>query len=350
MNLENHVRVVVHDLAEQARPVILGPGALARGRRMRRRRLAAVVASCAAVLAVAVAIPAQLLSGSLRQTGGGSGEYFIGNLSGGGDALDVAVSPDGETLAAAGGNAHTVILWSARTGQALRTLTGISVVAAVAFSPDSRRVASDSAVFDATSGVKVCGLGPSAYDVAFSPDGKLVATADGYDPFVGVRLYDSSTGALLRTLTTDYSNALAFSPDGTLLATINLVGGGVTLWRIATGEKVNVIDASHPGDVAFSPDGRLLAASDGNAIHLWNPTNGAHVRDLPAANALAFSPDGSVLAGAALNGSVQFFDPATGDLVRTLTGVDARGLAFSPDGQRILVGDGHGQVRVIALH
>jgi WD40 repeat protein len=349
MNLENHVRATVHDMAEQARPVILGPGALARARRIRRRRMTAAVASCAAVLAVAVATPVLLTSGGMRQAGGGSGAYFVGNLDGGGDALDVAVSPDGQTLAAAGGNAHSVVLWSARTGQAERTLTGISVVAAVAFSPDSGRVASDSEVFNPITGERVCALSPAAYDVAFSPDGTLVATADGYNQQTGVRLYDSSTGALRRTLTTDYSNALAFSPDGTLLATTNLVNGGVTLWRVDTGEKVNVIDTSQPEDVAFSPDGRLLATSGSDGTHLWNPTSGAHMRDLPAATALAFSPDGSILAGAAPDGPVQFFDPATGGLLRTLSGVQARGFAFSPDGQRIIVGDGNGHVQVIAL-
>jgi WD40 repeat protein len=130
----------------------------------------------------------------------------------------IAFDPDGKLIATAGGNDHTMILWSALTGNQVRFFAGDSVVSAVAFSRDGKRVATDSALYDPSTGERIASIGRGAYDVAFSPDGRFIATASGYSPSLGTRLYDQTTGQEIARLSNEYASQTAFSHDGKLLA------------------------------------------------------------------------------------------------------------------------------------
>jgi WD40 repeat protein len=174
--------------------------------------------------------------------------------------------------------------------------------------------------------------------VAFSPDGTLLATAsrDGT-----ARLWDPATGDRLRTLTghDGWVNDVTFSPDGTLLATASR-DGTAWLWDPATGDRLRTLTGhtESVGGVAFSPDGTLLATCGADrTAWLWDPATGNCLRTLGHAKRVwdvAFSPDGTLLATASGDKRARLWDPATGDRLRTLTGHKGGvwDVAFSPDG------------------
>jgi WD40 repeat protein len=117
-------------------------------------------------------------------------------------------------------------------------------------------------------------------------------------------------------------NAVAFSPDGQLLASASR-DNTVRLWNWATGEPVQLLKGhgSLVNAVAFSPDGQLLAsASWDNTVRLWNPATGEQVQQLEghgnSVNAVAFSPDGQLLASASRDNTVRLWNWATGEPVQ----------------------------------
>jgi WD40 repeat protein len=175
--------------------------------------------------------------------------------------------------------------------------------------------------------------------VAYSPDGKLLATAelDGT-----AKLRDAETGRVVRVLEDNPRgvNGVSFAPDGRTLATAGL-DGVVRIRDVASGEVLREFpgDGSPVYSVAFSPDGRTLAScGDDDKVHLWDARTGAsravlqgHQDDVES---VAFSPDGTLLASTSWDRSVKLWDVEKGREVATLTGhtVPALGAAFSPDG------------------
>ena len=186
--------------------------------------------------------------------------------------------------------------------------------------------------------------------VAFSPDGRLLASAS-HDKTV--KLWDVRTGELQRTLTGHefIVGAVVFSPDGQ-----RLVSGGwddtVRFWDVNTGKlKKTVRTANAVFALAMSPDGRLLASGGRsnehpeNNLELWEmPTGkprGLFKGHTDAVFSLAFSPDGSILASGSGDYTVKLWDPQSGTVKQTLTGEPGMGqvpdLAFSPRGALLVV-------------
>jgi WD40 repeat protein len=178
--------------------------------------------------------------------------------------------------------------------------------------------------------------------VAFSPDGTLLATTS--DDKTG-RLWRVADGTHLRTLTghTDYVWAIAFSPDGTLLATTS-GDNTARLWRTADGTPIHTLTGHTHGvnDVAFSPDGTLIATTSyDDTARLWQTADGTHLRTFTGHTStvygVAFSPDGTLLATTSYDKTGRLWRVADGTHLRTLTGHTewVHGVAFSPDGTLI---------------
>ncbi|TGO35832.1 hypothetical protein BHYA_0144g00010 [Botrytis hyacinthi] len=165
-------------------------------------------------------------------------------------------------------------------GSSIKTLTGHSdSVIAIAFSPDSKQIASGSLrgiinLWDATTGnLQKTFIDPSDWVrvMVFSPGGKQIAS--GSDDKT-IKLWDAITGNLRRTFIghSHRVTAIAFSPDGKKIASGSLYGI-IKLWDAITGDLQKTLTghSDRVRAIAFSPDGKqIVSGSDHKTIKLWD--------------------------------------------------------------------------------
>jgi isopenicillin-N N-acyltransferase like protein len=197
-----------------------------------------------------------------------------------------------------------------------------------------------------------------ALDVCFSPNRRLLAAASmGH-----VRLYEVESGMQVHDWPTgDREVALAFSPDGSVLAVAEQAvrpweEATLRFWDTGSARALLQLEVERfPGAMAFSPDGRWLVASPlyVGDIQVWDLTTGKSATlegTTSPAYSLAFSPDGKYLAtgGAERDPKIHIWELANGKLRAHLDGKDPSvlSLAFSPDGQTLLSGSGNGTILV----
>ena len=188
-------------------------------------------------------------------------------------AMSVAFSPDGKSLAVGFGEysvfkVFQVKLYEVATGRETVTFPGpMGGVNDLAFHRDGRRLAVAGSeiveVWDVVARAKVHELrGHSkwVYGVAFSPDGKWLATG-GWDRTI--KLWDAATGEERLTIFghEGFVLDLAFSPDSRTLASTS-EDRSVRLWEVPTGRPIGVFHGhtDFVQAVAFAPDGRELAS------------------------------------------------------------------------------------------
>ena len=307
-------------------------------------------------------------------------------------ALTVAFSPNGRMLAAAGFS-KAILIWDARTGNALRTLEGPKRTTrrSIVFSSDGKLLigcGDDGVVhlWNAQTGALERSFpGPDGVQdtqaIASSPDGMKLAVAHARPPGQDRRSPSEVTLLDLKTGKVDWAwtgnkwvYSVAFAPDG---KTVSAADGAVHLLNARTGERIKSlrIEDRQALKVAFSPDGKSLAAGGGHwvkvgggtkqisEVFVWDVQTGKLLRRItdlePWLRCVAYSPDGKTLATGSsgpirqnrglswVSSEIRLWDMRSGRLLRTIPGELAEmwSVAFSPDGRSLLSCDG----KVVAL-
>jgi WD40 repeat protein len=225
-------------------------------------------------------------------------------------------------------------------------------------------------VWDAVSGDQVftTSVGTWADDIAWSPDGDLLAIAGGEGDTGSVTIVDRS-GRTIDVIREDRgvaAGSVAFSADGAQLIMSRLprgrhdpATGQLVVWDREAGEVVQTLDTA-PALAVPSPSGDLIATTSregavSHVVEVWRSSTGQRAATLAGHTGrvldLAFDVDGSRLATASTDGTVRVWDPDTGEALLVLRGHDGlvSSVAFSPDGAQLASASADGTVRVWAL-
>lgn len=210
------------------------------------------------------------------------------------------------------------------------------------------------------------GHGGRVYSVAFSPQGKVLASCcdQGVKPDGSlvkggrrVRLWDLASQTCTAALTGPEGavSCVAFSPDGSMLASGNS-GQPVHLWRLGGPFRKRRVALAGDIDVmsvAFSPDGALLATGNCHkTVRLWDVAARTCLATLSGhagwVHSVTFDLDGSILASGSGDHTIRLWDVSTRTCIATLTGHGeiVREVAFSPDGATLASGSADTTIRL----
>ena len=250
----------------------------------------------------------------------------------------IVFSKDGSQLVAAAGEPGLfgeARLWNVADGKLVRTIEGHrDAIYAAALSPDGARLATASydhegKLWNLADGKllgTLTGHNDAVFDVAFRADGKVIATASGDRT---VKLWDAASHQRLATLGQPLKEVytLAFSPDGSRVAAGG-VDNRIRVWQVTPEAKENTNPIlysrfAHEGAVVklvYSLDGKtLVSTGEDRSVKIWDAEPMVERRDLERqsdwAGGLAISPDGKQLAVGRLDGSLTFYDLATGNVI-----------------------------------
>ena len=279
--------------------------------------------------------------------------------------MDVAFHPkDGRSVVSAGTDGM-VRMWDFRSGKGVASISespsGVGL--RVAFSPDGERLATAGTaeaprpvrVWQIAAEKEICrfsGHRDTLFSVAFSPDGRHVASADGGSM---IRVWNSKTAEEVQALNVNNLPifAVTFSPDGRSLASAS-ADSSVRVWDWTTGHEPRVLTPAHTGrinGVAFSRDGKLLASGSWDrSIKVWDGATWTLEDDLPDPTGgvlcVAFGNDRR-LAWGSTDSTVKVWD-GPGTETHVLRGHTSwvQAVAFSADGKWIASASLDGTVKI----
>ncbi len=263
-------------------------------------------------------------------------------------AYRVAFSPDGRLLAVSGGFGNATV-WDTTDGRKIHDLTSTG---ALVFHPGGRWVAAGEgarvSVRDAETGALVRQFATHGGRATFSPDGTVIAVSGPE----AVEILNAETGKEIARLPhgaresesrherffAEEGADLAFSPDGRLVA---VATNPPRIWDRSTGQVVHSL-VGHAGlvlGIAFSPDGRQVATAGADTtIRLWDVQNGEQ-REILRGHAefvsnVAFHPEGwCLLSGGRRAGELKVWDLTRDREYRSLHNASSQALAFDPAGR-----------------
>ncbi len=240
----------------------------------------------------------------------------------------------------------------------------LSSVSSVAFSPDGKLLATGDMngvviLWDISSKRKILtckGHSKPVNSVVFSTDGQILASGSGDQT---IRLWNIPSGECFHTLYghTSWVNSVAFSTDGQTLAS-GSDDQTIRLWNISSGKCFHTLYGQHGhtgwvNSVAFSVDGQTLASgSDDQTIRLWNISSGECFYTLHGYTSwvysVAFSADGQTLASGSSDQTIRLWNISSGECFHTLYGHTGciRSVAFSNDGQILASGSNDQTIRL----
>ncbi len=236
----------------------------------------------------------------------------------------LAFSPDGKRLLMGARGGGEVGLWDAAAWKPLRKLQGHTITECVE-------------------------------DFAFSEDGKYIWTGGSYS----IKRWDADSGKEIGEIThaaffdRNQSLAMAFSPDRRFAFTRGIgffslldINSGKRLWIYGDktgGTRWSGGAAVYANSVKFSPAGEYVLSGEDTILKLRDARTGCLLRTFVdegtgQIDAVAFSPDGKYAAAGSQDGKIRLWDVQSGAKIRTLAGHsdEVSGLAFSPDGKKII--------------
>ncbi len=291
----------------------------------------------------------------------------------------LTVSPDKSMVAAGRGN--QIHIYDAGSGKYIRSLVDpglkmadgkpvpaaahLSLVSAMAFSPDSKYLVSGSfqvvSFWDVRTGMlrhKITGFAHEIVAIAFAPDGKLMATGGGAPTEDGeIKIFEAPSWKLIGDIKNGHSDTvygLCFSPDSKKIATCS-ADKFIKVFEVPSGKFVKSFEGHthHVLDVGWQNDGKLLASAGAdNTVKIWDYEKGEQVRTIGAhskqVTRLLYIGKTSQFVTCSGDQQIKFFEANNGGNIRNFGGNSdyIYAVGVSPDGAVVAAGGQEGIVRV----